>query len=256
MDHRDASHSKMNPSSFNSTTYEDGYPSGMHNHWWNLARNQVINRTLIRHLPARCRILEIGCGTGIVTSYLENNNWEITGIDTGVPPRDSLRSKKLLLGKNAFQMPLAERLKFEAIALFDVIEHIDDDQDFLKKILSHFPNATKVILTVPARQELWSNYDIRYGHHRRYSMKRLTQTISNCELKLKYASYFFHLIYPLLTAKLRAGKAGRATRLSGPVSPLAKRINYAIAQIFYLEFRMLPSRLIGTSIIGVAERLR
>ena len=251
----DVPNSKMNQSSFDSASYEEAYPSGMHMHWWNLARNQIINRTLIKHLPLDKKLLEIGCGTGIATSYLEDKGWNIKGIDTGIPPHSILRSENLILGEDAFQMPLTERLKFEAIALFDVIEHIDNVQSFLNKILDYFPNARKIILTVPARQEIWSNYDTRFGHYRRYNIKQLHEEIRNGGMKLEYSSYFFHCIYPLTLAMLKLSKRGRATNLSGPTSPLAQKIHWAIAQIFSLEFLALPGRLAGTSLIGVAERL-
>ena len=255
MDEDDVHDSKMNQSSFDSASYEEAYPSGMHTHWWNLARNQIINRTLIKYLPPDKTLLEIGCGTGIVTSYLEDKGWKIKGIDTGTPPRSIVRSKNLILGEDALRMPLTERLKFEAIALFDVIEHIDDVQDFLNKLLDHFPNARKMIFTVPARQEIWSNYDTRFGHYRRYSIKQLNEDVSNGGMRLEYCSYFFHGIYPLTLAMLKLAKRSRATKLSGPTSPLAQKIHCAIAKMFSLEFLVLPGHLAGTSLIGVAERL-
>jgi hypothetical protein len=52
-----------------------------------------------------------------------------------------------------------DSLHFGAILLRDVVEHIEDAGTFLRDLLRAFPNARHVLIAVPARMELWSNYD-------------------------------------------------------------------------------------------------
>ena len=78
--------------------------------------------------------------------------------------------------------------------LLDVIEHIEDDREFLRTIRSAFSNCQCVIVTVPARPEAWSEWDEYYGHFRRYSPETLRKTLSaigGCV----YVRYFFRSLY-------------------------------------------------------------
>ena len=58
------------------------------------------------------------------------------------------------MGVDAWDLPLAERVRFDTILLLDVIEHIPDPAALLKRLSDGFPNLSHLIVTVPACQEL------------------------------------------------------------------------------------------------------
>ena len=70
-----------------------------------------------------------------------------------------------------FDLPEEERRGVTTLLVLDVIEHLEDPIAFLREVLSSFPDVSSLIVTVPAREELWSAFDDFYGHHRRYTLR-------------------------------------------------------------------------------------
>lgn len=82
-----------------------------------IARRKKIDYFL-RPLPREAHILEIGCGSGWVGSYLRENGWRnYTGFDV-VPPAD-------IVGDIRDWRELGVRPEsFDAIVAFEVVEHV------------------------------------------------------------------------------------------------------------------------------------
>ena len=62
--------------------------------------------------------------------------------------------------------------RYDAIILFDVIEHIESPAEFLASALYHLKPGGRVFINVPALQSLYSKFDVAVGHYRRYSKRR------------------------------------------------------------------------------------
>jgi len=79
-----------------------------------------------------------------------------------------------------------------------VLEHIEDDKEFLQSL--HFclqPNGL-LYITVPAYQSLWSIEDDQARHFRRYTVSSLTARLNECGFTVNYCSYFFSFLYPAI----------------------------------------------------------
>jgi SAM-dependent methyltransferase len=239
---------------FDRDQFAEAYPPGIERSWWHLTRNRVIADAIARHVPRDRRIIEVGCGTGIVTSYLRDHGWNVTGVDLGVPKAGLHAAEHLRLGIDATELPGDERSAFGAICLFDVIEHVADAPGFLRTLLEAFPNAREVVVTVPARQELWTSFDDHYGHFMRYDRSLLHNAFNQAGLDPVEVRYFFHGLYPAIALNNLFRGRKRNIRFSAPSPGLATRVNAAIASIFTWESRALPDSLAGSSIIGVAKR--
>ncbi len=59
---------------------------------------------------------------------------------------------------------------YEMIGMFDVLEHIEDDQGILQKLRGNLTDNGSIVLTVPAYPSLWSDFDVRAHHQRRYTI--------------------------------------------------------------------------------------
>lgn len=68
--------------------------------------------------------------------------------------------------------------KLENAALFDVLEHIDKDIDFLQNLGSHLKMGGLLFLTVPSYNVLFSTEDEHDGHFRRYSSTKIKEILS------------------------------------------------------------------------------
>ena len=62
-------------------------------------------------------------------------------------------------------------MKYDCVIACEVLEHIEDDISFLRKVNELLINQGQLILPVPAGQRYWSKHDEIVGHYRRYEKK-------------------------------------------------------------------------------------
>jgi len=192
-------------------------------HFWFRARRDLI-RTLARQLaptlPEPTRVVEIGCGTGFVTEALV----ELFGASsvTAVEPagealriararlpckvlEGDIRSASALLAEEG-----AGEAKVSLVAMFDVLEHIEDERGALASARSLLAPGGALLLTVPAHQSLWSYFDEEAGHFRRYERGQLVHALEDAGFRVEYASAFFRLLYPMMrTSRWLNGLRGK-----------------------------------------------
>ncbi|TCP33148.1 class I SAM-dependent methyltransferase [Sphingomonas sp. BK235] len=225
-------------------------------HWWYRARRDVLADFLTREarLPARARILEIGCGTGHNLPMLAQFG-EVDAIEID-PAARAIASERL--GKPVGAAPLpelpgVERGGYDLIAVLDVVEHIADDVAALAAMRACLRPGGKILIAVPAHQWMWSAHDVVNHHHRRYSKPTLVRAIRAAGLRERGLTYFNSLLFPLAAA---ARVAGRLTgRDDSDDSPPAAPLNALFERIFRVE-RHLVGRVpmpIGVSILTLAE---
>ncbi|HWL93585.1 MAG TPA: methyltransferase domain-containing protein [Phycisphaerae bacterium] len=237
---------------FVESEFADAYPPGIERHYWNSARNKIVHRLLRRAMAGRSGlVLEIGCGTGIVTGYLRERGVECLGCDIGrAPPYSEKAAPFLRLGADAFELPADTRESVRFLLLLDVLEHIEHPADFLDRCVQRFPNVQAVLLTVPARQEVWSNYDEYYRHYRRYDHASIREIFPPARFALSESGYFFHALYPPARL-LKLLNRPRQTRLLAPGFDLPHRM---MAWLFSVEQMIVPRRMPGTSLYGILQR--
>jgi SAM-dependent methyltransferase len=241
---------------FNAEQFANPYPDGIQYHYWTLARNALILRTLRRQLGAMSKsdlVIDIGCGRGITVDYLRRHGVTAIGVDTGTPhPIVSEVAPFLHLGQDALLLPEDLRQSVRAMLLLDVLEHVPEPAAFVTLLANAFSNCQHLLITVPARQELWSNYDRYYGHHRRYDLTSAHRLFPHELFELTSARYAFRLLYPpaLLLAKLNLG---RSVSIAAP-SPWSRPLHRALAGYFGVESTVLPRSVGGTSLMLTLKR--
>ena len=97
--------------------------------------------------------------------------------------------------------------KLDNVALFDVLEHIEKDTEFLIQLGAHLKKEGLLYITVPSYKILFSTEDTHDGHFRRYTLTELKQKLTLSGFKIQYASYFFtYLFFPILFLKALPSK--------------------------------------------------
>lgn len=140
------------------------------------------------------RVLEIGCGTGNFTVHLAQHCRHLTAVDLDADyvaiarSRLSQASHVEFLTGDATQMHWGDR--FDTVILLDVLEHIEQDAEFLHRLRSLLTPGGRLILKVPAGQRLYSSLDANVGHYRRYNKTSLTQILDAAQLTPKTLRYF------------------------------------------------------------------
>jgi SAM-dependent methyltransferase len=225
-------------------------------HWWYRARRDILADFLEREgrLPARARILEIGCGTGHNLAMLARFG-EVEAIEID-PAARQIASERL--GRPVGAAPLPglpgiARGVYDLIAVLDVVEHIEDDVAALRAMGDCLAPGGKILITVPAHAWMWSAHDTVNHHHRRYSKATLTKAIAAAGLRPRKLGYFNSLLFPLAAG---ARLLGRMTgREDSDDSPPPAPVNRLFETIFRMERHMVGRVPMapGVSIITLAE---
>src|SRR5262249_35885109 len=153
---------------FTHEQFAEAYPEGIENHFWYVARNGFVSDA-IRWIDRRQqrsigKMLEIGCGRGIVVDHLRRSGRDCYGAELSpVRVLDAVKDQ-VWSGTDCLDLPEQFRREVELILLLDVIEHIEDPVRFLAGIRHAYPNCRWLITSIPAPMELWSNFDEAKSH--------------------------------------------------------------------------------------------
>jgi len=141
------------------------------------------------------KILDAGCGTGAVFKFLLENDYKLIGTDFSQTLLDKAIEKNFPV--KLFQADLMDKGSFKSLESYfdsvissEVLEHIEDDFQALKTI--HYvlkPNGI-LVLDVPAFNFLYSPYDKKIGHYRRYTKKSICNVIEKSGFKIESCSYW------------------------------------------------------------------
>ena len=77
----------------------------------------------------------------------------------------------------------------DAIVSSNVLEHIEDDEGCLATMRKLIRPGGRVVIYVPARPELYSNFDRLIGHHRRYRKRELQAKLLAAGLEIERLQY-------------------------------------------------------------------
>lgn len=238
-------------SGFSHEQYDNAFPAGIEEHYWHRARNRVVARKLRPWVQSTHRVLDIGCGPGIVVDYLRGVGIDCYGADIGTPtPSSPGVARYLHLGTDAFELPEAFRDSVTVIVMVDVLEHMDAPDAFLRRCFQSFEKVKHIFVSVPARMEIWSNYDEYYGHLRRYSLETLAALARASGASAIESGYFFHALYA--GARLvRLFTKERSTHVEAPRAGFAHKV---LGTLLDWEERIVPRELPGSSVYAVLER--
>lgn len=156
-------------------------------HFWYLSRNLWILEALSYHgVVPPASILEVGCGSGCVASALVDFGYALTGVDTAEPlvrkASERCPNGRFVVAEVA-NLPSQLRGPYAVVALFDVLEHLDDAAGLLRESVRWAAPNALVIATVPGLRSLWSEHDEISGHKRRYEPGELARLFAQVGLR-------------------------------------------------------------------------
>ncbi len=202
-------------------------------------------------------IWEVGAGNGAVCIGLSGLGHEAIAVEPLYAGARYIASR----GIDSFCSTLDElNLPDEslpAIGVFDVLEHINDPLPMLREFFRVLQKDGLLLITVPAHQFLFSEYDSSIGHFRRYSISELRSSLSAGGFELLNARFLFSFLVPLAwLLRVLPEKLGLQNSVG---SSKSTRTQFRIAQLFSPVVRLLiycekVLRLpFGLSIIAVAK---
>jgi SAM-dependent methyltransferase len=225
-------------------------------HWWYRARREVLAALIERttKLPARPKILEIGCGTGHKLAMLAKfGDVDALELDDEARAIAEQRAGRAVMSAPLPELKDVKRRHYDLIGAFDVIEHIDDDDAAIASMAARLKSGGMLVVTVPAHGWMWSAHDVVNHHKRRYSKRSLKRLIDASPLKLDKIGYFNSLLFPVAVAERMVSKARGKAEADLKLPP--HLLNTALERTFATE-RHLIGRLPlppGLSLFAVAS---
>jgi SAM-dependent methyltransferase len=214
-------------------------------YWWFVGKQFLVRRILERLSPNRQgldRILDIGCGTGIVLKLLEGFGTSY-GMELSPDAIQFLRNRglNLVVRSDADQSIPFKDNAFSAITCLDVLEHLDNDLTLLKEMGRVCKPGGHVIVTVPAFKILWSPHDVALHHKRRYTRKPTLDKVSGLGYTVIKASYYnVSLFFPiLLVRKLKLLFSSKNHMRSDFFVSIPKGLNALLSSLFLFEIGCL-----------------
>ena len=223
-------------------------------HWYYHSKAKAVLKILKGISPKK--VLDIGSGSAFFAQYILDNSHahEAWCVDISYPLDfdENIRGKIL-----HFRKSIGEAAAIDLVLLMDVLEHVDEDVNLLKKYVAMVPSGSKFLLTVPAFQCLWSSHDEFLEHKRRYTLKQIEVIAKMAGLKVNLGCYFFGLIFPIAALIRIFDKYFRA-KYKQPKSGMKSYhpfINSILKMLCKLELSfMTHNRFIGLTALCFAEK--
>jgi hypothetical protein len=233
--------------------------------WFN-HRNRCIVE-LLKRFPPDGLFFDVGGGNGCVSLAIQNAGWPVALLEPGIHGAHNARLRGLeTIISSTFEDAGFLEATIPAAGIFDVLEHVPNDLEFLQLLTHSLKKDGRLYLTVAALGSLWSAEDNEAGHYRRYTSGKLRRVIRQAGLELDYLTYFFTAlpvpIFLLRSLPHRLGCSREPTRVAqlnraehtAPRGPL----NVALQTMMNRELRNIGAgrtMAIGSSCLAVARKM-
>ena len=235
----------------------DGYfQIGAMDHFWVQRRFDVLRSLAADALATARELAEVGCGHGLLQRQIEDAyGREVTGFDLNeYGLKNNVSRTSPVCCYDIHQREPKFRAKFDVILLFDVLEHIAREDEFVQSVLFHLAPGGKLLVNVPAGPWAFSGYDTAAGHVRRYSPRMLLATAQRNQLEVLKWSYWGLPLLPTLAIRklwLR-GEQDKSRIYSAGFDSGAGSLNRVLGLAARCE--VLPQKLLGTSLMAILQR--
>lgn len=220
-------------------------------HWWFFEKKYILN-TFLRTLHSHSKILDIGAGTGGISTYLSRFG-DVTRIESSTTAGCFLAKRSLPYIKadaNTYQYGTNA---YNVITCLDVLYHQNiDDSKLLHKLFRALKPGGHLIITDCALPWLITAHDRRNLARERYTLEKITSLVTANNFTVKKSSYTYFFVFPLfLMSRILERITGRSD-----VSLPPRYINTLLCYVSKMEVYLMRyiSYPIGSSIVVVATK--
>jgi ubiquinone/menaquinone biosynthesis C-methylase UbiE len=232
-------------------------------YWWFVGRHRLVE-SLMRARYGKpgaqstpLSILDIGCGTGAMSARLRKwGNVASADFSPLALSFSQRRGLNHLVGADAMRLPFASN-RFDTLIAMDMLEHLPDDAAALCEFYRVLKPGGRVIATIPAYPELWSEHDVALMHFRRYLRQQVHSRFTTAGFQIEKLSHTMMLLYPLvkLQRRLNAKKPPHdPPQAAMPIFPAP--FNWLLTEIVTLEnvFAQGFNFPVGVTILCIARK--
>ena len=217
-------------------------------HAWAISR--------LTHWHAHERILDIGVGSGVMGIELKNRGFKHL---CGVEIDSETRARAETLGCYEIVAESVHNPKvgngYGHALLLDVLEHLQDPVLALRNAAQCLTATGKIIFTVPAYPFLFSDWDERLGHFRRYTASTLQLHAREAGLRVVKLSHWNSFTLPAACV-LRVIRKVFPSPTGTEFPKVSPWVNRTLIQVAEMEKRLSDKLDIpfGLSLVGVLAK--
>jgi SAM-dependent methyltransferase len=229
---------------------------------WFAHRNRCMVSLVRRFAPSDV-LLDIGGGNGFVAHGLAQAGIECALLEPGLRGAQAARAR----GVDPVICARLEDVRWTpgsvaSAGMFDVLEHIHDDEAALAHVAALLRPGGHLFVTVPAFGFLHSIDDVSAGQVRRYTTGSLGRVLRGAGCRLVYAGYMFMPLLPplfvlrTLPSRLGLRKAVDEQQMAAEHEPtgLAALVMERLLELEAQHIEGLGVVPCGTSCVAVAVR--
>lgn len=169
--------------------------------WWYTTRNHIIGRA-IQDYGNKETLWDIGSGAGEVSVFLAQNGVEVMCLEPSIAGASISASRGMFSVVGALSTLRLPDNCIGRVGMFDVVEHVENREEFLSEVFRVVKPGGAIFVTVPALTLLWGQLDVDAGHYIRYSRKTIKQELTRAGFECVHSAYFFFsLVVPLLVLR-------------------------------------------------------
>lgn len=170
-------------------------------HWYYRSKSIPMIRYVKKILniqPTPLVVVDIGAGTGYFSHVLDKKFGskiaKIILVDINYSDIEVEQSEGKRIEKTK---KIPEIIIGSLVLMMDLLEHIEHDDQFLKQLILKTQGKNYFFITVPSFMSLWSYHDVYLLHFRRYTLKSISELISNSGIKINARYYLYFALFPI-----------------------------------------------------------
>lgn len=174
-------------------------------HWFYRGKRAIVRHWIEHYRPLGPGdlLLDAGMGTGVWLLEM-SRVCQVMGLDDHAESLALARPRLEAAGGQVLRTSL-EHVNLpdghaSVVTLLDVLEHLADDGAALREMLRLTRAGGLVVITVPALQWLWSDWDTALHHRRRYTRGQLLALVRQPGVEVLRCAYFNWLTLPAIAA--------------------------------------------------------
>jgi 2-polyprenyl-3-methyl-5-hydroxy-6-metoxy-1,4-benzoquinol methylase len=198
-------------------------------------------------------VIEVGAGIGTFSDFILESAKvsELVAIEPALNTLPHLQTRfqnnpkvRVLPG---YLSEHYQALSANAVVAVNVLEHVEDHEEFLREAHGAVVPGGHLLLFVPALPMIYGSLDKVFEHHRRYTKASLRKVIESAGWKPRRLAY---MNFPGIAAWFMAGRILKKTSIAPSDAKAYDRL--VVPWISRLE-EMIPPP-IGSNIIAIATR--